>query len=70
MVKDLSLNITVSVGAATLSYPKQDDMEALLALADQALYRAKAGGRNRVEGQNASDRPYGAPDSADGSDPA
>lgn len=68
-LKDLSINITVSVGVATLSHPKQDEMEVLLALADQALYRAKAGGRNRVEGESAANGPSGPPDSQGGSDP-
>jgi len=49
--KDLSVNVTVSVGVATLVHPVQGDLEAWLALADQALYRAKAGGRNRVQGE-------------------
>jgi diguanylate cyclase (GGDEF)-like protein len=68
--KDLSINVTVSVGVATLCHPTQQDLETLLALADQALYRAKAGGRNRVEGESASNRPCGSPESPGGSDPA
>ena len=67
--KGLSINVTVSVGVATLPHPKQDRMEALLALADQALYRAKAGGRNRVEGESAADSPPSPPDSQGGPSP-
>jgi diguanylate cyclase (GGDEF)-like protein len=51
-LKDLSLTVTISVGVATTRDPKQEDMEALLSAADEALYRAKAGGRNRVEGES------------------
>jgi diguanylate cyclase (GGDEF)-like protein len=68
--KDLSVNVTISVGVATMLHPKQEEIELLLALADQALYRAKAGGRNRVEGQCAADDPPGPPDSPCGSSPA
>lgn len=39
---------TVSIGFATASLPHQA-FPALLALADEALYRAKASGRNRIE---------------------
>jgi diguanylate cyclase (GGDEF)-like protein len=42
--------VTVSIGAATLRSP--EEAPALLARADQALYRAKQGGRNRVEGES------------------
>ena len=42
-------SVTVSIGAATLCGP--EDAPSLLARADQALYRAKQGGRNRVEGE-------------------
>ncbi len=41
------VGFTVSLGVATLGDDR--DFEALLARADAALYRAKAGGRNRVE---------------------
>jgi diguanylate cyclase (GGDEF)-like protein len=39
---------TVSVGVA-ISDDERSDLNALLVAADQALYRAKASGRNRVE---------------------
>jgi diguanylate cyclase (GGDEF)-like protein len=43
-----SLDITISVGVA--AYPEHGhDGKALVAAADAAMYRAKAGGRNRVE---------------------
>lgn len=44
----LPLQITVSIGLA-LSGQGESDFAGLLKLADQALYRAKGGGRNRVE---------------------
>jgi diguanylate cyclase (GGDEF)-like protein len=67
---DLSINVTVSVGVATLCRPTQHGLQALIASADQALYRAKAGGRNRIEGGSAANRPSAAPNSLGGSDPA
>lgn len=44
---DTRLEVTASVGVATLDGP-HDSPEALLKRADQALYVAKRGGRNRV----------------------
>ena len=41
------VNATASLGVAIIQDPEQD-IQALLAQADQALYRAKARGRNRV----------------------
>ncbi len=43
-----AVRITVSVGVASASDGAVPDTRALLRLADQALYDAKAGGRNRV----------------------
>jgi diguanylate cyclase (GGDEF)-like protein len=40
--------VTISIGVA-MSRPEQSDPEVVLKLADQALYRAKGNGRNRVE---------------------
>jgi diguanylate cyclase (GGDEF)-like protein len=42
-----AVNATASIGVAIIQDPQQD-IAALLAQADQALYRAKARGRNRV----------------------
>ncbi|MGO8813045.1 MAG: GGDEF domain-containing protein [Terriglobia bacterium] len=50
-LRDFSLTVTISVGVSTILEPRREDMEALLCAADEALYRAKAAGRNRVEGE-------------------
>ncbi|MEK9952196.1 MAG: GGDEF domain-containing protein, partial [Curvibacter sp.] len=41
-------SITVSVGVAT-NRPDEAEIDALLARADRALYKAKEAGRNRIE---------------------
>jgi len=46
------IDVTVSIGLAVAHWPN-DDAEALLQRADQALYRAKREGRNRVNAEAA-----------------
>lgn len=46
--RDSLPTITVSIGVAT-NRPDEDQIDALLARADKALYQAKTEGRNRVE---------------------
>ena len=49
-----ALAVTVSIGVATAR--KDQDAEAVLRSADHALYRAKEGGRNRIETASSFDR--------------
>jgi diguanylate cyclase (GGDEF)-like protein len=48
VTKDLQVNVTLSVGIADLNSGEMDSPQAMLALADRALYTAKEMGRNRV----------------------
>jgi two-component system cell cycle response regulator len=45
------LDVTVSIGVAALD-PRDEDAEALIKRADEALYEAKRSGRNRVVGRS------------------
>jgi two-component system cell cycle response regulator len=47
--RDKSVDVSISLGVAFARQPVPGDLEALLASADAALYRAKEAGRNRVE---------------------
>ena len=46
---DCLIDVTCSIGCAIQGASQEQDLDSLIARADAALYRAKAGGRNRVE---------------------
>jgi len=48
-VSDISKHVTVSLGVVTASPKQMDSPDPILSLVDDAMYRAKNGGRNRVE---------------------
>lgn len=43
-----STRLSASIGVVTVSHGNVPDLDSLIALADDAMYRAKRGGRNRV----------------------
>jgi PleD family two-component response regulator len=48
-IPDGMIPVTISLGVASNGSGRKRDVEALVQAADQALYRAKHNGRNRVE---------------------
>ena len=54
VTREGSIPVTLSLGAA-ISNPQLEEIEELIRAADAALYRAKRGGRNRVEAASVSE---------------
>jgi diguanylate cyclase (GGDEF)-like protein len=52
MINKIRVPVTISLGLSTLREAEYNRPEELLAAADLNLYRAKQGGRNRVEGRS------------------
>lgn len=50
---DVSEHVTVSIGVVTINASEYESPEQAMTLADEALYLAKKGGRNRIEVANA-----------------
>jgi diguanylate cyclase (GGDEF)-like protein len=61
-IGESGLALTVSVGVAEVAPQAATSTEAVLRAADLAMYRAKLGGRNRVELAQAADYVGGGPD--------
>ena len=59
--EDCALPVTVSVGTASLAHTRFNSSAEMIFAADQALYRAKRNGRNRVEAERrrAQRQPHG-----------
>ena len=47
-VQNTSVNVSASIGAVYTENPSRQDFDKLVHMADEALYEAKAAGRNRV----------------------
>ena len=47
-VEDQNIGFTISIGVAEINLEKETDLEAVIQRADEGLYKAKEGGRNRV----------------------
>ncbi len=57
--RGLRIAVTASLGVAAVEPPEASDPASLIRRADEALYRAKENGRNRVERADAESRPTG-----------
>jgi diguanylate cyclase (GGDEF)-like protein len=60
-VSGVTIPVTLSLGVAAEGVAKTSEINQLLRIADGALYRAKSGGRNRVERGTALDPPLPSP---------
>ncbi|HYR27470.1 MAG TPA: GGDEF domain-containing protein, partial [Thermoanaerobaculia bacterium] len=60
-VGDIEHHVTISIGIANVPHSQVKDADELYRAADQALYRAKANGRNRVEMERRRNRLFATP---------